>query len=71
MPTTVLSDHTMSVSQAARLAGVTPAAVRQWLRQGRLSAGETPLGRLIPRRELEQFIAARERAGTVKGDDHA
>ncbi|GEM_PF-5012240 len=45
----------------ARLAGVTPEAVRGWERSGALPALRTPSGvRVFRRRDVKQFLAERE-----------
>ena len=61
-------DTRMSVSQAARCAGVSEQAIRAWLRAGVLPAETTPLGRLIAAADLDRLIAARDaqRASTAK-----
>jgi excisionase family DNA binding protein len=47
---------------AARYLGVSDSYVRRLMRGGRLRSIPTPLGHLIPRRALEEFSRARERA---------
>ena len=50
-------------ADVARLAVVTPATVRNWANAGSLPARRTISGvRLFDRRDVERFIAAREKA---------
>ena len=53
-------DTRMTVSQAARAAGVSEPTIRAWLRTGVLPHERTPLGALIDARDLGDVIAARE-----------
>jgi hypothetical protein len=53
-------DSWLSPAQAARVIGVTPQRIRQLMRSGELKSSETPLGRILPRDEVERY--ARERA---------
>ena len=59
MPATATIADALSTSAAARRAGVSPEAVRVWVRTGRLPATTTPLGILIDRAELDRFLAER------------
>lgn len=52
-------EQCLTPSRAARELGVSSELVRLWMRNGRLNFIQTPLGRLIPREELEKL--ARER----------
>jgi len=60
-------DATVSTGQAARRLGVSDAYVRRLLRDGRLRSIPTPLGRLIPRDALEEFVSLREQAASSTG----
>lgn len=52
----------LSVGQAARLLGLSPARVRELVDQGKLTAERTPLGRLISAKSVEALRLARESA---------
>ena len=69
-------DTRMSVSQAARCAGVSEQTLRAWLRAGVLRHERTALGRLIDAADLGALIAqrealARERRGGSGGKGRA
>jgi len=49
----------LTTSQAARIAGLSAARIRQLLRSGELPATQTPLGALIARADLEALITRR------------
>lgn len=54
-------------ADAARLAGVTPATVRAWERDGKLNASRTPSGvRLFRRTDVEEIVAERVKAAAKK-----
>lgn len=55
-------DTMLSTSEAARAAGVSEQTIRVWMRTGRLSAQQTPLGALIDPVALGRVIAVREAA---------
>ena len=54
------------VHEAARIAGVTPAAVRAWTDSGRLASRRVSGTRLIDVRTLQRFLADREASRTDK-----
>ena len=60
-------DGVVSTGQAARRLGVSDAYVRRLLRDGRLRSIPTPLGRLIPRDALEEFVRRRKRVASSTG----
>jgi predicted site-specific integrase-resolvase len=51
----------LTVGQAARSAGVTPASIRLWDREGKLAVVRSPYGRLIDPDELAKTLQRRER----------
>ena len=55
----------LSPAGAARRLGITPAAVRQMCRQGRLAFRMTPLGRLIDSGDVERLAAERTQKETI------
>jgi len=57
------AEQRLTVSQAARAAGVAESTVRLWIRTGRLDAEQTPLGALVHLRALGECLAARRAAG--------
>jgi len=54
-----ITDRTLTPSAAARVAGVSEQTLRAWLKSGRLPHSSTPLGRLVDRADLDQFLARR------------
>ena len=52
----------LTTSEAARVAGVSGATIRVWLRSGRLAHEQTALGALIDAAALGRLIAEREAA---------
>ena len=52
----------LSTAQAARRAGVSGEAIRDWMRSGRLPYEATALGALIDAVDLDEVIAERDRA---------
>ena len=54
-------DTRLTVSQAARCAGVSEQTIRAWLRSGVLRHERTALGRLIDAADLGALIDERER----------
>lgn len=63
MATTMKSERELlTVAQAARIANVTPDAIRQWDRRGKLAGVvRSPYGRLIPVDQLERTLQIRDR----------
>jgi len=56
-------NSTITIAEAARQAGFSANAMRYWIRRGQVDAINTPLGRLIVRESLEEFLRDRaERA---------
>ena len=58
----------LTVGQAARFLGVTPATLRNWDRSGKLKAHRHPINgyRLYNRKELEELLAE-IRGGSTRG----
>jgi hypothetical protein len=72
-PSMIATDERLTVSQAARLAGVSEGSIRSWAKAGIVNCEQTPLGRLISARSLGQVIAAREaeqRERSRRGGSH-
>lgn len=58
-------DHTIRPAEAARLAGVSEATVRRWVREGRLNKYENGLGVMyVDRREVLHLITPVPVTGT-------
>lgn len=55
----VMPNESLTVSQAARLLGLSSERVRQLATSGRLASTRTPLGRLFDRDGVERLIAER------------
>jgi len=53
------NDRVYSPAEAARLLGVTPARVRQFMAAGRLPYIRTPLGRLLDADAVDAMVQAR------------
>ena len=65
--TTTAIDTRLSVSQAARCAGVSEGSIRAWIRAGVLPAERTGLGALISPAALGAVITARELSRRERG----
>ncbi len=50
---------TISISDAARRAGMTPNGLRYWLEREQVETIKTPLGRVIVQESLEAFLRNR------------
>ena len=59
--------QTASPSEAARILGVSGETIRSWCNSGRLAYVRTPLGRLVPTREVERVRNERATATANKG----
>ncbi len=58
---------TISIAQAARQADdVHPNTVRDWIRRGYVDSVLTPLGKVVVRESLEEFLRARSQDGDSK-----
>ena len=60
MPGTFVLEK-LNTAAAARIAGVGEGTIRAWARAGALPVEQTPLGMMIARDDLEDFLQARER----------
>jgi predicted site-specific integrase-resolvase len=63
----VTVDERLSTSSAARVAGVSDQALRDWMKSGRLAYTRTELGALIDHAELARFLAERNAARRERG----
>ncbi len=50
----------ITIARAAREAGMTTNGMRYHLERGRVETQQTPLGRVVVRKSLEQFLEGRE-----------
>ncbi len=51
-------ENLVSVREAARVAGVTPATVRSWIKRGRLTAQPSPSGRRVSLAAVRALVAS-------------
>jgi hypothetical protein len=63
----VTVDERLSTSSAARVAGVSEQALRDWMRNSRLAYTRTELGALIDHSELARVLAERNVARRERG----
>jgi len=50
---------TLTIAEAARQAAMHPNSLRYWIERGHVEAVTTPLGRVIVRESLEEFLRNR------------
>jgi transposase-like protein len=58
-----LTQSTTTIAEGARQAGVSPNAVRKWIRAGHIEAVPTPLGKLVVRESLNEYLRDRAQVG--------
>jgi predicted site-specific integrase-resolvase len=63
-----MQENLMSISEAARRAGLSAERIRQLCRAGQLQCIQTPLGRLVLADALERFLAERARRNDASTD---
>jgi len=51
--------HTITIAEGARQAGFSANAMRYWIARGHVQVVATPLGRVIVRESLEEFLRSR------------
>lgn len=51
---------TVTVADASRRAGAHVNTIRNWIAAGRIQAIETPYGKVVDTRSLEEFLRTRE-----------
>ena len=51
--------HTVTIAEAGRRAGVHVNSIRNWIERGHVEVVATPLGRVVVRESLEEFLRNR------------
>lgn len=51
---------TITIAEAARLSGVHPNSLRYWINRGDVETVPTPLGKLVVRESLNEYLRTRE-----------
>ena len=60
--------QTISIAEAARRAGMHPNTLRYWIQRRCLETVGTPLGRVVVRESLDEFLRDREQKRGVRLD---
>ncbi len=62
--------HCLTIAEAARRAEMHPNNLRYWMRRGAVETVQTPLGRVVVRDSLEEFVKLRadQRHATTRSE---